>query len=346
MFALERAFDQRLRCAMTLVREGDVRHRFGRGVRVNHDATIAVQKSLPFEISRDVVRGRRDVAVHGALALSLTAHEGIELRECLLHSLQDVRFESGEAVLHRDQVVAVVVLFDNLLVKAVVDAALENVRIVLGLDSAAACVVAAGVLTEQLDVLLSGVARLLDEFGGLAGAGFEFLALVLDFLVETLENRHDLTFELFLRLQVKCCDALISSVFELSDRSLRDTHLSICPHIFKQACHAAQLLIEMMPLLQRIRDRLEDLLVLLGLGLLHLLGRGDIAFEVLDHVLPGLQSLLQQTRGVIAVKVGHSIFVRCASSGAGRKLCFGHGDSDSTSDVGVDSKWNGRVMGE
>lgn len=145
---LERAFDERLCGAVLHVREGDA----GEGARgrvwVDQDCVVAHAEVHPFKVRWDALRGAEDVGVHGALALELPVHVQVELLHGALHGLQDVCFELLEGVLHGEDILAVVVLLVYLVVQTVVDAALEEVRVIVRLDLAAGGgVEAGGVLT-------------------------------------------------------------------------------------------------------------------------------------------------------------------------------------------------------
>jgi hypothetical protein len=120
----------------------------------------------------------------------------------MLHGLDDVCLELREGVLHTNQVLSVVVLFQNLLAEAVVDAALKDIRIVGSLHGATVRVEGCSMLTQKLDVLLSVQASLVDSLTALAGALGEFLALVLNLGVKAIEDGEDSAFQLLCRLVV------------------------------------------------------------------------------------------------------------------------------------------------
>lgn len=101
---------------MAAVREGDVGHGTGRGVGVDENAVVAVDEAVPFEVEWNVLRRGRDVAVDGLVVVGLGTHELVERTESRLYDLEDMGFEGGEVGLDFEDVVAVVVFFDNLFV--------------------------------------------------------------------------------------------------------------------------------------------------------------------------------------------------------------------------------------
>src|SRR3954454_4401749 len=130
---------------MTLVCEGDIAHASRRSVRVYQSVCISIDEALPFEIKRDVLGGCRNVTIHGFLAVSLAAHELIEGVQSILNSGDQVTFELLERVLYRKQVLTVIVLFQNLLVQAMTKAAVENIRVIVSVDTSSAGVKHSGV---------------------------------------------------------------------------------------------------------------------------------------------------------------------------------------------------------
>lgn len=56
------------------------------------------------------------------------------------------------------------------------------------------------------------------------------------------------------------------------------TDLGIDSHVLKEASNAAESLIEVMTFLQRMRDRLKNLLILLSVSLVNLFDSADIIF--------------------------------------------------------------------
>lgn len=217
------------------------------------------------------------VAVHAARLLGLHGDGLVELGQAGLHRLHDAGLELGKGILHGEEVGAVVVLLENLLVEAVVDAALQHVRVVARRHLAARRLERGRVLPEQLDVLLRRAARLVDQLAALARALVDFLGLVLDLRVQPLEDGQHGALERLGGLGVRVGDALRVAADRL-----------------EQARDAAERLVKVVALLERVRDRLEHLFVLLGVRVLHLFGRLDVVFEVPDRVLPGLQPLEEE----------------------------------------------------
>jgi len=242
----------------------------------------------------------------------LAAHVLEELVQGALDGLHDVRFELLEAVLDGYEVLAVVVFFEDLLVQAVVDAALEEIGVVRLVDFSGGRVKAGRVLAEHLDVPLSHVAGFINVFGGFACARLQFLGLVLDFGVEAREDGQDGPLEVLLRLEVHVRHAL-----------------SITPNILEQPRHTTQLLCEMMSLLQWVANRLQDLLVLLGLGTLDLLGGSDVVLKVAAHVLPCLEALDEKAGCGAGIGIGDCLIVGegiAVAQSAGWEMCLSHGN--------------------
>lgn len=65
-------------------------------------------------------------------------------------------------------------------------------------------------------------------------------------------------------------------------------------NIVEHACYTSKALVEVVPLLEGVRDCLQNLLVLLCVCVLHLLGRSNIVFEISASVLPCLQTLREE----------------------------------------------------
>jgi phage-related protein len=126
----------------------------------------------------------------------------------MLDCLDDVGFELGERVLDADQVLAVVVLLLDLLMQAVVDSTLENVRVVGSLHRSTVRVEDGGVLTQKLNVLLGMLTSLVDRLAALASSLCELLALVLDLGVQAVEDGEDGALELLGCLVVLVGNAL------------------------------------------------------------------------------------------------------------------------------------------
>ena len=204
----ERARDEGLGCAVVLVGEADVGEGAGWRGGVDQNRVVALDEAVPFEVLGDALRCADHVAVCGFGVLGLGVDDLQELAHAALDRLDDVGLELGKRVLHADQVLAVVVLLLDLLVEAVVDAALEDVGVVGRLHVAAVRVENCRVLAKELNLLLGVQASLVDSLTALASSLGELLALVLDLGVQAVEDGEDGALELLCRLVVLVGDAL------------------------------------------------------------------------------------------------------------------------------------------
>ena len=204
----ERARDEGLSSAVVLVGEADVGEGAGGGGRVDQHGVVALDEAVPFEVLGDALRCADHVAVCGLGVLGLGVDDLQELAHAGLDGLDDVGLELCERVLYTNQVLAVVVLLLDLLVEAVVDAALEDVGVVGRLHVAAVRVEDCRVLAEEFNLLLSVQAGLVDSLTALASSLGELLALVLDLGVQAVEDGEDGALELLGGLVVLVGDAL------------------------------------------------------------------------------------------------------------------------------------------
>jgi hypothetical protein len=163
-FALEGAFDEGFGGAVALVGEADVAHASGGCVGVDEDVLVALDEAMPFKVQRDFLRGRGHVAVHGAVAFSLAAHELGEGCQSALHGGKDVSFELLEAALYGEEVVAVVVLVQYLLAETMVDTSLKDVWIMCGIHFGTCRIKICRVLSEEFDVFLARITSLVHGF--------------------------------------------------------------------------------------------------------------------------------------------------------------------------------------
>lgn len=69
-----------------------------------------------------------------------------------------------------------------------VHAAVQDVRVIAGVDASGGVVVGGCVLGEEVDVFLGGGAGFVDGFGAFADALLELFLLCLDLVVEALED--------------------------------------------------------------------------------------------------------------------------------------------------------------
>lgn len=100
-------------------------------------------------------------------------------------------FELRKGILNGNQILSVVVLFQELFVEAMKNSALEDVGIVVSRHFASCRVETSGMLSEQLDVFLRDTACSLDGFGALACTICDFFRFVLDLGVQPFEDRQD-----------------------------------------------------------------------------------------------------------------------------------------------------------
>jgi hypothetical protein len=98
------------------------------------------------------------------------------------------------------------------------------------------------VLAEKLDLLLCSVPGLLNLLRALLRAARELLGLVLDLLVKTLEDREDRALDGLFGLDVGV-----------------DNSLGVNANVFEEAGDTAKGLVEVVALLERLRDGLEEI---------------------------------------------------------------------------------------
>ena len=194
---------------MVLVGEADVGHGAWGSVGVDQDLVVSLDEPVPLKVGCDLSGSAGHVGVHCASLLGLGTDDLVELGQAILNGGEDVSFELGEAVLDGDDVVAVVVLLDDLLVQAVVDTTLKDIGIFVSTDLASGAFKGSGVLAKLLNVLLRGLASLVHELASLSGTLCELLGLVLDLGVETLEDGEDRALESLCCLGVRVGDALL-----------------------------------------------------------------------------------------------------------------------------------------
>lgn len=216
----------------------------------------------------------------------------VELVDTILKSLNDACFELSKVILDGDHVIAVVVLLDDLLVETVVDLSLQDVRIILSLHRVGTRVVGRGMLSKQLNVLLCGVASLVDVLGAFACSLLELLRFVLDLGVQSFEDRKYRSLQGFASLGAAVRDAL-----------------RVGADVVEKTSNTPQVLVEMMALLEWTAHSLQDLVVILGIVRVDLLGGPDVILEVRTSVLVGLQTLVEELGNFAAVFVGHGIIV-------------------------------------
>jgi hypothetical protein len=220
----------------------------------------------------------------------------------LLNDLDDMSLKGMEVVLNSDQVISVVVLSDNLTVETVQDTTVHNVRIIVAVKMTSGRVERSRMLAEKLDLLLGGVAGLLNLLGSLFSTMSKFLGLVLDLLVQALKDGKDGALDALLGLDVGV-----------------DKGLGVGAHVLEEASNAAEALVEVVTFLEGVVDGLlgtvsscarrklmlspgssylERLLVLLGVVAVDSLHSLHIFLDVTNSMLPCLESLGEQTGGL------------------------------------------------
>lgn len=244
----------------------------------------------------------KHVAVHVACLLSLVGHDLVELCQAVCECRENMRLELREAVLHREHVVAVVVLFLDLLVQTVVHLTLKDVWVITSFDAASSRVKRSRVLAQELNVLLRDIARLVNSFGALARALAEFLCLVLDLSVQALKDGEHRALQRLGGLRVAILNPL-----------------SVGSDVVKKPSNTTEALVEMVTLFQRTAHSLQDLLVILGGGRVHLAGCFHIVLEIDACMLPCLEALVEQLRNLAAILVWNRI-VGGGGGGARRQV--------------------------
>lgn len=168
--ALKRPLEQWLGRLVVLVGEGDALDGAWCGAWVHEDISLALLEAVPLKVWRNTLDIAQHVRVRVLVALNLAADVLNERRHSLLDDLNNVVLKRSKVLLDTDQVVAVVVLLQDLLVETVVDASLRDIWIIVRVNLAPRRLRSSALLAQKLNVLLSRVARLLDLFGRLSNA--------------------------------------------------------------------------------------------------------------------------------------------------------------------------------
>jgi len=200
---------------VVLVGEVDVGHGAWGSVGVDQDLVVTLDEAVPLKVGCDLLRGASHVTVHGSCLLGLVTDNLVELGQPILDGGKNVSLELGEAVLDRDDILAVAILLDDLLVQAVVDTTLKNVGVLVGRDLPAGALKGSRVLAELFNVLLRSCSGLVDELASLSSTLGELLGLILDLSVETLEDGEDRALESLCCFGVRVGDALVLLSFML-----------------------------------------------------------------------------------------------------------------------------------
>lgn len=173
-----------------------------------------------------------------------------------------------------------------------------NIGVVGTVESSTSRVVGSSLLAEQLNVLLGGVAELLDFLGRLLRTVGKLLGLVLDLLVQSLEDGDDGALDALLGLGVGV-----------------DHGLGVGAHVLEEAGDAAEALVKMVALLKgvgnglhyeqvsrgyfgvsgQVGKYLQSFLILLGLVTVDGDHGAHVLLEVHNRMFPGLQSLRKKT---------------------------------------------------
>jgi len=215
-FLLQTASDERLGGSVVLIGEADVGHTAWGSAGVDQDLVVALDETVPFEVWCDLSSSASHVAIHCTGLLGLSTDDLVELGQTILDGGENVSFKLGEAVLDGDDIVAIVILLDDLLVQAVVDTTLKDVGIFVSTDLASGALKGSGVLTELLNVLLRGLTSLVDKLASLSSTLCELLGLILDLGVKTLEDGEDRALEGLCCFGMRVGDTLLLLVLCLS----------------------------------------------------------------------------------------------------------------------------------
>lgn len=302
--ALQAAFDERLGRDVVHVGEANIVDGASRVVGVGETVRGAGSKVCPLEALGNALDGAEHVAVQGADLFSLAAAELVEGLHGLLQDLDDVGLKGLKVVLDGDEVVCVVVFGEDLVAQTVQDTAVNDIGVIAAIELAAGGIVRGSLLAEHLNVLLGCVAQLVNLLGARVGARVELLGLVLDFLVQALEDGQDGALEALFGLDVGV-----------------DHGLGVGAHVFKEAGNAAEALVKVVTLAERVGDCLEDLFVFLGVLAVQLLDGTHVLLEIADGVLPCLEALGKKASGLyVFVREEDSMNCECSVFSGKRHL--------------------------
>lgn len=237
--ALQSAFNKSLGGRMVFVGKGNVINGASRLLGVNKNVAAAADKVDPFKLLGDTLNRAEHVVVESGNLLALAAAELGKGLHGLLESVNNVALKHLEVVLDRDEIVAVVVLGNDLVAEAVDNTTADNVRVVGTRKLATSRVKGSSLLAEELNLLLGGVAKLLNLLGASTSTALELLGLVLDLLVEALKDGKD---------------GALDALFSLDARV--DHSLCVGAHILKESGDTANVLIEVVALAKRVGDGL------------------------------------------------------------------------------------------
>lgn len=103
--------------------------------------------------------------------------------------------KNQEVVLDVQKILLVCIFFKNLLVQMVLHRSLDDIRVLGWFYLPTHAIKVGSVCTKMLNLFLCKSSRPFDGFGSLGSSGGEFLVLVLDLGVQTVESRKELAFE-------------------------------------------------------------------------------------------------------------------------------------------------------
>jgi hypothetical protein len=119
---------------MILVGELNLRDGAGGRRRIDQDGIVALDEAVPLKVEGNTLRVSGHVPIRCLGVLGLRVDDLHELSHAMLDRLDYVRLELRERILNADEVLSVVVLLQNLLVQAVHDTTLQDIRVVRSLD--------------------------------------------------------------------------------------------------------------------------------------------------------------------------------------------------------------------
>ena len=155
---------------MALVGESDRVDGAVGSIGVDKYVLAALGEFAPLKIRRHSLGCTKHVCEELLILLCLSANELVEGHHGLLNDFNDVGFKLREVVLDRNQIVAVIVLFKDLLIESVVDLSVDNVWIISCAHLSTTGSVVGGLLAEKFDVLLGSVSCLIDFLRALDGS--------------------------------------------------------------------------------------------------------------------------------------------------------------------------------
>lgn len=208
-------------------------------VGVGESVSRALGEVLPLKVHGHALDGAEHVVVQSTSLLALAASKLDKGFNSLLEHLDNVGLEGLEVILDGDEIVVVVVLGKHLIAKPMHDTSQDDIRVVASVQLAAGRVVRCRLLAQKLNMLLGGVAHLVDLLSAALSSTLQLLGLVLDLLVQALKNGHDGPLEALLGLDVGV-----------------DHRLGVGAHVLEEAGDTAEALVEVMALLERIGDGL------------------------------------------------------------------------------------------